>query len=244
MLSNGSFKLFRLFGVTVYLHWTWFLVAVYQVQEMTHPQSGMPSYKHWSWAVVEYLFLFALVLTHEFGHALACRSVGGVAERIVLWPLGGIAFVRPPERPGAYLWSIAAGPLVNVVFVPITLAAAVLGGVSFRDGFDQGTDWHQFLFMAFVINPCLLVFNMLPVYPLDGGQIARSILWFIIGRHRSLTVAAGLGIACTIIGGLLALAAGDTWLVVMALFLGWQAFNGLRYARALAAQERAEQGDF
>src|SRR4029077_19800622 len=70
-------------------------------------------------AVYEYLALFGIVLLHEFGHALACRQTGGIANQIVLWPLGGIALVEPPRRPGAVLWSIAAGPLVNVALLPI-----------------------------------------------------------------------------------------------------------------------------
>ena len=61
---------------------------------------------------------FLIVLLHEFGHALACRQVGGTANQIVLWPLGGVAYVNPPQRPGATLWSIAAGPLVNVALLP------------------------------------------------------------------------------------------------------------------------------
>src|SRR4029077_14532742 len=122
---SGSFRLFRLGGISVHLHWSWLVVAVISLQYR------MNKYDSQAWAVAEYLSLFAIVLVHEFGHALACRSVGGRADHIVLWPLGGIAFVSPPPRPGALLWSIAAGPLVNVVLVPITMgavfAAAAIG---------------------------------------------------------------------------------------------------------------------
>ena len=69
--------------------------------------------------VLEYISLFAIVLTHEFGHQFACRSVGGKTHDIILWPLGGVAYVSPPQRPGAQLWSIAAGPLVNVLLLPL-----------------------------------------------------------------------------------------------------------------------------
>src|SRR5437868_7718133 len=119
-LPTSGIKLFRLFGIQVYLHWTWFLIALYGFQVRRE------SYSSPIWPAVEYLSLFVIVLTHEFGHALACRSVGGQAERIMLWPLGGVAFVNPPPRPGALLWSIVAGPLVNVVLVPVTIAAYVL----------------------------------------------------------------------------------------------------------------------
>src|SRR6201986_4284695 len=118
--GQGSFRLFQVSGITVYLNWTWFLVALYEIEARKGRYSSV------AWNVVEYLALFAIVLTHEFGHALACRSVGGTADKIMLWPLGGVAYVNPPQRPGATLWSIAAGPLVNVVLaLPLTVATRV-----------------------------------------------------------------------------------------------------------------------
>src|SRR6476646_3971884 len=112
-MRTGVIRLFRFAGIDVYLHFTWFLVAaIFMTDYMRRYQSPI-------WGVLEYVSLFVIVLIHEFGHALACRQVGGVANRIVLWPLGGVAFVNPPRRPGAYLWSIAAGPLVNVILLPV-----------------------------------------------------------------------------------------------------------------------------
>src|SRR5215469_460108 len=110
---QGSIRLFRFSGIDVFLHWSWFVVAVYAIQ------SRAGRYTSFTWNILEYLALFLIVLLHEFGHALACRQVGGVANRIVLWPLGGVAYVDPPPRPGATLWSIAAGPLVNVGLAPV-----------------------------------------------------------------------------------------------------------------------------
>ena len=89
---TGSFRIFSFSGIDVFLHWSWFLVAVYEIQG----RAG--SYSSISWNVFEYLALFLIVTLHEFGHALACRQVGGVANRIVLWPLGGVAYVDPPPR--------------------------------------------------------------------------------------------------------------------------------------------------
>src|SRR5690348_4152997 len=108
-LQQGAIRLFRVAGITVYLHWSWFFMALY----VFSARRGM--YSSEAWNIGEYLLLFGTVLLHEFGHALACRQVGGHANRITLWPLGGVAFVSPPQRPGATLWTIAAGPLVNVV---------------------------------------------------------------------------------------------------------------------------------
>src|ERR1700689_5494963 len=96
---QGSIHLFRLAGVDLYLHCSWFLVAAYEIQ------SRQGSYSSVMWNVLEYLALFLIVLTHEFGHPRACRSVGGTATQILLWPRGGVAYVTPPQRPGAMLWS-------------------------------------------------------------------------------------------------------------------------------------------
>src|SRR6202051_4540004 len=114
-VRQGSIHLFRLAGVDLYLHWSWFLVAAYEIE------SRQGRYSSVLWNVLEYLALFVIVLMHEFGHALACRQTGGTANQIVLWPLGGVAYVNPPQRPGATLWSIAAGPLVHVSLVPVLL---------------------------------------------------------------------------------------------------------------------------
>src|SRR5512136_466958 len=119
--SQGSIRLFRLAGIDLYLHWSWFLVAYYEINQRAGHYTSLV------WNVLEYLALFGIVLLHEFGHSLACRQVGGQADRIVLWPLGGVAFVDPPQRPGATLWSIAAGPLVNVALVPVLVGLLLAG---------------------------------------------------------------------------------------------------------------------
>src|SRR6516225_1158639 len=119
-LTAGSWPLFRVAGIQVYLHWSWLLVAYFEIVNRVNKYHSM------TWNVIEYVALFGIVLLHEFGHALACRSVGGQADRIMLWPLGGVAFVQPPPRPGAVLWSIAAGPLVNVALVPVTVVAVIV----------------------------------------------------------------------------------------------------------------------
>src|ERR1700728_3418352 len=117
---QGSIRLFRFSGIDVFLHWSWFLIAYYEIN------SRKGNYSSIGWNVLEYLALFLIVMIHEFGHALACRQVGGTANQIVLWPLGGVAYVDPPPRPGATLWSIAAGPLVNVALIPVLYVAVAM----------------------------------------------------------------------------------------------------------------------
>ena len=227
--SGGSIRLFRIAGIEVFLHWSWFLVAIYEVQQWRAIFSSP------IWAAVLYLGLFVLVTMHEFGHALACRQTGGQAEKIFLWPLGGIAFVSPPPRPGAMLWSIAAGPLVNVALVPI-LALAQIAAV--RAGWVN-TNVDAYLVITWLrrINLGLLIFNLLPIYPLDGGQILRSFLWFPFGRTRSLFIATAIGFAG---GAALLLGAlwwQSFWIGFMAFFLLSRAGSGWKQARYLQAEE-------
>src|SRR5580704_6212958 len=91
--SQGSIRLFRFSGIDVFLHWSWFLVAAYEIQTRKGAYSSV------TWNVLEYLALFLIVTTHEFGHSLACRQVGGRADRIVLWPLGGVAMLTLHHAP-------------------------------------------------------------------------------------------------------------------------------------------------
>jgi Zn-dependent protease len=223
--SQGSIRLFRFNGIDVFVNWSWFLVAAYEIQ------TRKGSYSSITWNVLEYLALFLIVMVHEFGHALACRQVGGRANQIVLWPLGGVAYVDPPQRPGATLWSIAAGPLVNVVLIPV-LFVAVMAGRSL--GWAQSMpDLYRLIRTISLINFGLLIFNILPIYPLDGGQIFRSLLWFVLGRARSLMVATIFGLIGVVgfIG--LALWKQDLWLGAIALFMLMNCWSGLQQARAL-----------
>ncbi|HEV3409904.1 MAG TPA: site-2 protease family protein, partial [Chthoniobacterales bacterium] len=227
---RDSIRLFRFAGIEVALHFTWFLAAAYFLTTRTH------SYRAPVFALYEYIALFVIVLLHEFGHAFACRQVGGMANYILLWPFGGVAFVRPPARPGAQLWSIAAGPLVNVALVPVLLGVrlfAVQSGLAF-----QMPDTYRLISNISWINLALLIFNLLPIYPLDGGQILRSLLWFPLGRIRSLQIASITGLIGGAVVVLWAIRAGSIWIVVLAVFLLSQAIAGWRQAQALRLEEQ------
>lgn len=221
-MNLAAIPLFRFRGIPVQLHWSWLVVGAVEVMWRSD------SYGHWAWNVVEYVALFAIVLLHEFGHALACRQVGGSVDRILLWPLGGVAQVRPPQRPAAQLWAIVAGPLVNLA---LAVPAFLLWTLVPED--VLGTDGTHAVVTFLVLNVALFCFNMLPVYPLDGGQVLRSVLWFGIGRERSLLVAASLGLVSSVVGGLAAAAyLGDYWLALIGVYAAWRSWQAIRMARA------------
>jgi Zn-dependent protease len=228
--QKGSLRLFRFSGVDVYVHWSWALVAVFEIQS----RSG--HYNSLAWNVLEYLALFAVVLLHEFGHSLACRQVGGQAEKIVLWPLGGVAYVRAPPRPAATLWSIAAGPLVN-----LGLLLLALGGLAAMRAIESGPFYPNavaFFSALAYINAGLLIFNLLPIYPLDGGQILRALLWFLLGRARSLMVASAIGFIGVAALAVLAVIWRSLWVGIMALFVMLSCWRGLQHARKMASMDR------
>jgi Zn-dependent protease len=190
-----------------------------------------------------YISLFAIVLLHEFGHAFATRQVGGTADRILLWPFGGIAYVKTPPRPKAYLWAILAGPLVNVVLWPVFYFLSNYYGLH-----DMVTDHElsrtiaRFLRELYVINTILIIFNLLPIYPMDGGQIFRALLWFKLGPLRSMYIAAWTGLVLGAAAVLFALIAWQAyWLAIMVGLMlqqcwatieslkAWRAENGGRW---------------
>jgi len=232
---KGSLRIFRLAGIDVYVHWLWLVVAVYEVTARDQRYTSI------AWSVAEYCTLFFIVLLHEFGHAFACRSVGGVAKEIVLWPLGGVALVQPPARPGATLWTIVAGPLVNLVLAPILVGLAMFA--SSRGLKETHPDLDHYVYSVAVINIVLFVFNVLPIYPLDGGQILRSLLWFVIGPAHSLTVVAIIGFVGVI--GVIGVAVwlGSVWTAIMAWFILMNCIGGLKQARALGRIAAAPKHD-
>jgi len=193
------------------------------------------------WSVLEYLTLFLIVLLHEFGHAFACRQVGGTAEEIMLWPLGGVAYVNPPQRPGAMLWSLAAGPLVNVALLPPLIGGSFVAHLAgWAHTMPNAAVWID---SVLYIDVALLVFNLLPIFPLDGGQILRSLLWFFLGRARSLAVTTVLGFVGAI--GFVALAfwQHSVWLFVITGYMlinCWRGFKGARLLMQIEKMPRRE----
>lgn len=234
----NSIFLFRFLGVRVYLHYTWALIAVFIAYYAF--EGGGPGHRPQAlhlallYYAFLYLGLFSIVILHEFGHALACKSVGGISDVIILYPFGGATQVRPPERAGTTLWTIAAGPLVNLLLVPITFGAVIL-----LRGAVAGTI-HGFLSDLAWINLGLLILNMMPVFPLDGGQILRSLLWFIFGRAISLIIAAAIGLVCSVIGAIALLVLGAGFITILLVgFLAMQAYAGLQLGLSMLKMEQA-----
>jgi Zn-dependent protease len=219
---QDSLRLFRVLGVDVYLHWSWLIVAVYQFKK------GLGTYPTVMWDALLYGLLFFFVLLHEFGHVLACRKVGGTADRIILWPLGGITLFKPPQRPGAVFWSFAAGPLVNLVLFFILLVPVL---VDVAEGWKTGNPTlHKFVLNVAGMNLILLLFNLLPIFPLDGGQMLRALLWYPFGRASSLRIVTVVGFVGTAGLAVLAFQTQSFWTGILTFFMFLACLAGFKQA--------------
>lgn len=202
----------RWFGITVVIHWTFLIYAAYLLFSMPHANITDTELNA-LWLGL----LFVTVLAHEFGHALSCKAMGGTAIHIVLWPLGGIAFIRPPGNARAWLVTTVCGPLVNAVLWPLFWFICWRLGIADEQGAAVYLTTHagfQFwgaiacLFMV-QINKMLLLFNLIPSYPMDGGRMLQEIVWMTVGYAQSLRVAGAVG-ALTGVGFILLGVSGQT----------------------------------
>jgi Zn-dependent protease len=190
-VRNFGVRLGRLFGINIWVHWLLiFLVALQLLQILLAPPAeGLE--KDYKLVLTNFAaFAVALllsVLLHELGHAYAAYRQGGHTQRIVLWPLGGLAYCEAPQAPGPQFWVTAGGPLVTLgVGAAATGLCAALGWAMFPFG-DLDGDWsfHRLLFQDLSLwNWALLLVNVLPCYPLDGGRMLHTWLWDRMGTHH------------------------------------------------------------
>jgi Zn-dependent protease len=227
---GAGFKLFRVFGITVHLHWTWFLVAAFFISR----PNGYEEYPL-LWATAQCLAFFLLLLAHSLGMSLAYRTTGGVVESITIWALGTFSDFEPPNRPTASLWVYSAGGLVNgLLMIPLAACFYYSGGYDAVFVSNTApTSIQRFTGFLVFINIVLLIFNYLPVYPLNGGQIARALLWYGVGRWRSLQVAAGIGALACLAGIGFFIAKGQYFIIIVCIFGLYTSFTEYRYASVM-----------
>lgn len=243
MRKSGKFTLLTVRGIRVGVDWSWFVVLFLVIfllsgyyDDLLAAEPG--AIEPYALAVISALGFFGSILLHEFGHAaVALRNRIGISE-ITLWMFGGIAALkRDPDSPGVEFRIAAAGPAVTLLLAVACLGlGTALAGASFWDGatFDDGAEISSAVaVLAWLgnINAVILVFNLLPAFPLDGGRIVRAIAWRITGdRERATGFAArlGQGFAFLFIAGgvalmLVGLFIAGLWLAVIGFLLGQSA---------------------
>lgn len=220
-----STKVGRLFGIDVYVHFTFLLLLVFL--GFVYWRSTQNVYSALI-GVAFILGLFGCVLLHEFGHALMARRYGIATRDITLLPIGGLARLeRMPENPMQEFWVALAGPAVNVVIALglYVWLAATNGFVSTEELAANGGAMLQRLM---VVNVFLVLFNLLPAFPMDGGRVLRALLATRLGRRRATAIAANIGQAMAILFGIIGFLY-NPFLVFIAIFvyLGAQAEAGM-----------------
>ena len=267
MLGGRSIKLARVLGVRVGVDPSWFVVLFLLIWLLSGAFRGaLPGSDEvlpFALAVLTALLFFASVVVHELGHAVVARRNGISIAGIDLWLFGGLARMRSePRSAGVDFRIAAAGPLATLVVVLIAVGGGLaLAGV---DGFraalalrpeNGGAAAAAAVVLGYLaqINALLLVFNLLPGLPLDGGRIARAIAWKLTGdRTRATRIAAGLGrvFSFLLIGlGIFAAVAvpgaviAGLWLAVIGFFIGQAARSAVAQSTLTAGLERLEVKD-
>jgi Zn-dependent protease len=260
----GGITLFHVRGIRIGVDYSWFLVLFLIIiwlsasyQDVLGP--GISDGEAYVLALASALLFFASILLHELGHAfVALRNGVGISE-ITLWMFGGVARMeRDSDSPGTEFKIAIAGPLVSGAIVLVCVAVGVLlvGGNEFRDAarLENGTDTSAIAaLIAWLgsINLLVLLFNLVPAFPLDGGRIARAIAWRVTGNRSGATRFAatlGRGFAYLLIAVGLYLALqgniiGGIWLAVIGFILNGSARAAIAQSQITSRIENVSVGD-
>jgi Zn-dependent protease/CBS domain-containing protein len=211
---DWSFKLFDVAGTAVRVHFTFFLLLAWI--GAAHWTRGGPAEA--IDGIIFILLLFACVLLHEFGHIFAARRYGIRTPDVTLLPIGGVASLeRMPEKPSQEIIVALAGPAVNLVIA--VLLMVVLGA---RFDFTQMAQLEQaqtsLIGRVAAANVALLVFNLIPAFPMDGGRVLRAVLAIGLGYTRATRIAASIGQGLAVVLAIVGLM-GNPLLVLIAVFI-------------------------
>jgi Zn-dependent protease len=249
VFGGGSIQLARVFGIRIGVDVSWFLVLFLIIWSLTgYYEDAARGSNAFLLATVSALLFFVSILLHELGHAVVAIRNGIPIRGIDLWLFGGVAKLeRDLDSPGVEFRVAIAGPLVTLGVAALCFALGmlisspedVIEGATYDT--DVGSQATAVLGYLMSINVIVLLFNLIPGFPLDGGRIARAIAWKVTGdRNRATRFAAVLGRGF----GWLMIAAGLAWFLQGGEALGgiWLAFIGFFLAQA--ARSAQAQADF
>lgn len=205
---SWSIPIFRIAGIQLRIHITFLLLVGWL---------ALGSYNHGGSAaaisgLIVVLLLFSCVVLHEFGHAIAAKSFGINTPDITLLPIGGVARLeRMPEEPKQELIIAVAGPAVNVVIALCLIPA--IGGL---ENLNPWTAIHSSNVLVFLygINVVMLLFNLLPAFPMDGGRVLRSLLATRMNYARATQIAASVGQGFAFVFGFIGLLHNPFWILI------------------------------
>jgi Zn-dependent protease len=243
-----SFNVGRIRGIDIKVHPTFALVFAWVLFQW----GGVGGLEAILFGFVLMGLVFGCVVLHELGHAVMAQHFGVRVFDITLLPIGGVARVEMvPARPAAEVQIALAGPAVNVAIAVALLPPLLLLGVV--RGFDVFADYLEaptilapggLLLYLVLTNVLLVVFNLLPAFPMDGGRLLRAGLAHYLGRERATRIAVAVGQALALALAVLGLWAGDYGLPLIALFIVVAAWAEGRAVRVESAMRRLRVGQF
>jgi len=218
---KANLKLGSVSGIKIIVHWTFFFLIIWIVLSELN-RGGTTESVLFNVALV--LAIFACVVLHEFGHALTAKRFGINTKKITLLPIGGMASLeRIPESPKQELLVTLAGPLVNVIiaiFLYFIVPIDTFMHLNFTETFDALTNYtlQSFLFYLYLVNIALVVFNLIPAFPMDGGRILRALLAMKMSRVKATQIASSIGQFIAILFLLIGLLY-NPFLIIIAFFI-------------------------
>jgi Zn-dependent protease len=242
--GGSSLQLMRLFGIRIGVNASWFLILFLWIIWLKDPfaSSLVDEGQGFTAAVIAAFLFFGSIVLHELGHALAARREGIGVIGIDLFFFGGFMRAeRDSDTPGEEFRVAAAGPAVTLLLAVLAtvIGVAWIGDDRFVDlaRFDDiGTLPEVLLAFMALMNVALLLFNLIPAFPLDGGRLARAVVWKVTGsRHGATRVSAALGQAFAVLlmaYGLYRILNHDTGGGLWYLVLGWMLGGSARAAVA------------
>lgn len=238
-MLGKSFRLFRIGGTDVCVHPTFLLLLAF-VGVVGWLRGGVPAALS---GVVFIALLFVCVLLHEFGHVWAARRYGIATRDVTLLPIGGVASLeRMPEKPSQEIVVALAGPAVNLIIAAALLAVLTQQGASveMRQFTELERPQSGLLVQLAAANISLVVFNLIPAFPMDGGRVLRALLATRLGYVQATQVAAGIGQVIAVGLGFVGLF-GNPLLILVAVFVFLAASGeaGFVQARDLTRGRRA-----
>ena len=240
---NLSYKLFSVRGIDVRVHVTFIFILLWASYfwgtTVDSTTRGVV------FGIAATLLLFTCVVLHELGHSVQAQAFGIKVMDITLLPIGGLARLEEmPENPKQEFRIAVAGPVVNVVIAiilaivaAITIPEALTSPTTLIDNLDQGT-WQALLSYLLFANVWLVLFNLIPAFPMDGGRILRSVLAMRLPYQRATRIAATVAQVMALLLGALGLFSGNFFLVFIALFVWF----GAGQENCLCAKPRPEPG--
>lgn len=234
IFERGSLNLGVLFGIPVKIHWTFGYILAWVAYIGYSEGLGISGAM---WYGLFIMVLFSCVVMHEYGHALTAKRFGIRTEDIMLTPLGGIArLARMPDKPWQELLVAIAGPLVNVAIVLLILVFIYIFPQYSWNGWDGNSlnlylDPSKFPVAILIVNVGLVLFNLLPIFPMDGGRVLRALLAMRLTKVKATLIAARIGQVLALGLFTVGLYLGAFTLTFIGLFIFYAAYSEYRFTK-------------